>query len=390
MLITRVIGDCPGCKQLACFGNVDVYADHVLRGCRFCNYSTRIYLPPVRKALLYLDQFFFSGVFRGGDKRFVDAAARVRDLADKQLLVSPFSSVHEDETHLWKRHLELYEFIKAASRGHEFRPAYEIERAQVLNGFGAWLANKPADYDCARREALWHDVDQWDSYFRIDVGRYGRDIELIRTLKQKSVSDLIDVFPEWRNSTNTFEEDVTLELHAFGRSYFDAYIEYVMRIGKGDYKALIDSPIISMIVQDMLHYLSKEMAPDDQLKKCAEFFKSQHFASLPYPDIEARAMATLKAQVKAGAYTNRNTALERLSGFFYDVTHIATYAPYCQAFVMDQPMAALMKHPGIALEQRYRVRVFSLNNWNEFIVWLDGLETQMAEEHRAGLRATYP
>ena len=390
MLVTRVIGDCPECKRSACFGNVDIHADHVLRGCKFCKYSARVYLPPVRKALLYLDQFFFSGAFRGGDRRFVDAAARVRGLADKQLLVSPFSSVHEDETHLWARRLELYEFIKAASRGHEFQPAYEIEREQILNGFEAWLANKPANYSCDRRQALWHDVDQWDGYFRIDVGRYMGDIDVIRASKQQSISDLVDAFPEWRRSSNTFEQDVAVELHASGRSYFEAYIKYVMRIGSGDYSALIDSPIISMIVQHMLHYLPNEMAPEDQLRKCGKFFNSQHFAALPYQDIEARACATLKAQVKAGAYSNRDVALEKLRGFFYDLKHVATYAPYCQAFVMDQPMAALMAQPGIALERRYGVRVFSLNNWDEFTAWLDGLEERMSDEHRAGLRVVYP
>lgn len=70
--------------------------------------------------------------------------------------------------------------------------------------------------------------------------------------------------------------------------------------------------------------------------------------------------------------------------------HIATYAPYCQAFVMDQPMAALMAQPTVALERRYGVRVFSLNNWDDFMRWLDGLEAAMSDEHRAGLKAAYP
>jgi len=45
--------------------------------------------------------------------------------------------------------------------------------------------------------------------------------------------------------------------------------------------------------------------------------------------------------VKEGAYTNAERAVKRLSGFYYDVKHIAIYAPYCDAFVVDQPMAEL-------------------------------------------------
>jgi hypothetical protein len=145
-----------------------------------------------------------------------------------------------------------------------------------------------------------------------------------------------------------------------------------------------------MIVQHMLHLLPQEMAVEEQLRKVGEFLRSHHFALLPYQDLEARSFATLKAQVKVGAYTNRELALQKLSGFFYDVKHIATYAPYCQAFVMDQPMAALMAQPGVALERRYGVRVFSLNNWADFMAWLDGLEAAMTVEHRAALNAAYP
>jgi hypothetical protein len=94
--------------------------------------------------------------------------------------------------------------------------------------------------------------------------------------------------------------------------------------------------------------------------------------------------------VKRGAYTNREAALQRLSGFFHDVKHASIYAPYCNAFVMDQAMAALVADSRIALEKRYRVRVYSLNNWDEFLAWMDGLEAAMTQEHRVGLQAAYP
>jgi len=390
MLVTRVIGDCPSCKGRSCYGNVDIYRDHVLRGCKQCKYSDRIYLPPVRKAILYLDQFFFSGAFRGSDTRFTHAAERVRRVSDLQLLVAPYSSVHEDETHQWARRDELFEFIKATSHGHEFEPAYDVEKTQLLKGFAAWLARRGPDYDLERSDAFAGDLEEWDGYFRIDVGRYMGDIELIRNLKRQAIEGLVDLFPEWRKSTQTFDEDVAGELRAAAKGYMEAYLDFMLRVGGGDYNALFDAPIISMVVQQMLYVLPQEMAPDEKLRQCLSFFASTHFSILPYHDIEAKAFAALKAMVKAGAYTNRDNALARLKGFSYDVKHVATYAPYCHAFVMDQPMAELMSHPRIALEQRYGTRVFSLNNWGDFVTWLDGLEINMTEDHRSGLATAYP
>jgi len=114
-----------------------------LRGCGRCRYNERIPLPPLRKKIVYLDQCFFSGAFRGNDERFVSAAARISHAAHQQLVVAPFSSVHEDETHQWERRHELEEFIKATSRGHEFTPAYDVEQTQIRKGFQAWLEVAP-------------------------------------------------------------------------------------------------------------------------------------------------------------------------------------------------------------------------------------------------------
>jgi len=100
--------------------------------------------------------------------------------------------------------------------------------------------------------------------------------------------------------------------------------------------------------------------------------------------------ATLKNMVKLGAYANSEQAIERLSGFFHDVKHIATYAPYCDAFIMDQPMAALVASPHVDLEKRYGVKAYSLNTWDELFAWLDTVEVEMTDDHKAGLSAAYP
>lgn len=100
--------------------------------------------------------------------------------------------------------------------------------------------------------------------------------------------------------------------------------------------------------------------------------------------------ATLKDMVKRGAYANREAARKRLSGVFDDINHISLYAPYCDAFVMDTPMAALVQQPTVGLEQRYGVKVFSLTNWDELLAWLDDLEANMSAEHKAGVVAAYP
>jgi len=360
-----------------------------------CKYRTTICLPETRKKLLYLDQFFFSSAFRERDPRFTRAAQRIRDVSALQLLSVPFSSIHEDETHQWrgydgKSKEDLMEFIKATSRGNEFEPSYDVEQTQIVRAFQAYLQGKSPVFELQQQDAIPADIHEWDDYFRIDVGRYINDIELMRDLKRQGVEMLVDAFPAWRQSKNTFEQDVALELLEEAKNYLESYLKYAARIATGDYAALLDSPIMATVVQALLHCLPEDSPPEESLKKIGAFFRSEHFSEIPYQWLSVRVFATLKDMVKRGAYVNREGALQRLAGFFQDMKHVSIYAPYCDAFVMDQAMAALVADPRIALEGRYRVKVFSLNNWDEFLAWLDGLEAGMSQKHRAGLAAAYP
>ena len=281
-------------------------------------------------------------------------------------------------------------FIKSTSRGHEFAPAYDVESRQILKGFRAWLAGDPVEYQMEERDALKSDIHDWDGYFWIDVGRYVGDIDLIRGLKSQTIEDLVEAFDDWRKLTTAFQEDLDLEYRDGARGYIDSYFNFAVRISNGDYDALLDSPINSKIIQNMLRALPEETPQEDSLKKCSEFLISDHFKQLPYQLLSCLMLATLKAMVKNGAYTNKTKAIKRLSGFFYDVNHIATYAPYSDAFVMDQPMADIVKKPSVSLEATFGTKVFSLNNWDEFLDWLDSLKEKMDEDHKVGLIEAYP
>jgi hypothetical protein len=57
---------------------------------------------------------------------------------------------------------------------------------------------------------------------------------------------------------------------------------------------------------------------------------------------------------------------------------------------MDKAMAHVVADPRINLGGRFGVKVFSLNNWDEFLTWLGDIEGGMSEEYRAALSAVYP
>lgn len=389
-LVTIVTGDCPKCGAKSAFGNVDVAGTYLSRGCSKCNYRFGLPLPVGKKAVLYLDQPFFSHAFRGSDQRFNDAAGKIRRLAHNQLLVAPFSTVHEEETHQWERRAELFEFIKASARGHEFEPDYDVERTQLFKSFGAWRKSAPAAYQIARDEALPHDIDEWDGYFRIDVGRYTGDIDLVRSLKTQAVGQLIGDMAEWRKHPCSFEADLKNEFDAAAQNYLTAYATMAQRIADGDHLAMMDSPVMATAVPALISAFPRVMPPEQALKECIRFLRSEHFRQTPIHQLTARISATLKQQVRAGAYANEDKATKALSGFFHDTKHIATYAPYSDAIFIDRAMHDLVSKPTVGLTATYGTKVFSLTNWSEFMAWLNGLEVGMTSEHKAALAEVYP
>lgn len=282
------------------------------------------------------------------------------------------------------------DFIKATSRGAEFEKDYNVERAQVLKAWEAFLKGHPPAYVLEDRDAILGALNEWDDYYRVDVGGYMRDIELKRRLKKEAVDELVKVLDQWQTSTQTFDEAVALEIRDAGRQYVDTYLTMLRRYSEGDLSAAFNSPMVAKVMEHMMHWLPKDQPLSERVWRCMEFFQSRHFSEVPKEWISSHMFGTMREMVKRGAFSNRERARDRLSGVFEDIKHISLYAPYCDAIVIDSFMAELVGTSTVDLGKRYGVDVFSLRCWDALLDWLDTLESGMSEEHRAGVAAAYP
>jgi len=392
VLVTRIIGKCPGCGTEQSYGNVNISQDILLRSCSRCNYSDELPLPPLSKVVLYLDQFFFSHAFRAVLPDFVAATQLISKLAHKQLIICPYSRTHEVETHQWRdpQRKKLFEFIKNVSRGHEFWPHYRIKKRQIICGFKRFLDSDTTYYPIEKSDALPDDINQWEDYFRIEVSRPPDNVERIRETKERAIEQLVDLFPGWRSDMTSFKEDQAIELADSRDAYVRLYSEMIERFAQGDFIASIDSPIDAQIVQSMLYFDEGSMEITDRMKRICEFFRSHYFAEVPYEAISTGLLAVLKKRVKQGHYQNLEKTKQRLSGFFNDVEFIAAYAPYCDAMVLDNAMMDFVNDSDLRLSQRYGPRFFSRNNWAEFTEYLHAVESKKPKALEWALRAVHP
>lgn len=257
-------------------------------------------------------------------------------------------------------------------------------------GCGAKDSFGNPEYIFEDRDAIQGTLNEWDDYFRIDVGGYLRDIELKRQLKEEAVDELVKVLDQWQASIQTFDEAVALEIHDAARQYVDTYLTMLKRYAEGDFSAAINSPMVAKVIEHMTHWLPEDQPLPERLRRCIEFFQSPHFAEVPNQWLSSHMFATMREMVKRGTFSNRDEARKRLNGVFEDIKHISLYAPYCDAIVIDKFMADLVRRPTVNLQKRYGVKVFSLSSWDALLDWLDSLEAGMSEEHKAGVAAAYP
>lgn len=371
-----------------------VHGTTLSRGCGRCKHWERITLPKLRKQIVYLDQSLLSSAFKGGDLRAMQAVTLVSQLASEQLLVAPHSNVHEDETHQWtgyggKCATDLMEFIERTARGVEFLPTFRVEHTQAYKGFTAYLRQDAPVYRIEASDAMSGDLHEWHNYVYITVGGYLGNAQLVSRYKTEAVDTLIDVLDMWSKSTATFDQDIALEVRDAGRNYLREYFKFVSRVSNGDFGAMLDAPISSHCVQTLLHALPEETQRDEAMQDIARYFASPYFAALPCEWLSARIFATLKAMVRDGAFANREKAREKLSGVFFDVKHIATYAPYSDAIFVDNQMANILGQPSVGLHNKFGTRVFCLNTIEQFMSWLTRSRQAMSTDHRLNLQRVY-
>jgi hypothetical protein len=222
------------------------------------------------------------------------------------------------------------------------------------------------------------------------VFRRASEVKRKLGFKQQAVEELVATLSQWAVGKNTFEQDMDLELSNSGRILMQSYDRKAARLRRGDFSAVIDSPVTASIVEMMLYVLSIKKMSSDAPRIVNAFFRSTHFANVPSQQLSARLYSAFKKRIRAGAYPNADKAWEKLSGFLFDVEHASTYVPYCDAYFTDKFMADLLKDKQVDAERTFDCQVFSVTKTDEFFGWLEGVKSRMTADHADGLGWVYP
>ncbi|WP_296762066.1 hypothetical protein [Sediminimonas sp.] len=117
----------------------------------------------------------------------------------------------------------------------------------------------------------------------------------------------------------------------------------------------------------------------DENQQPIEIMKFWHWErqqEIPHQRISSYLFAAVARRVVMG----EKKIVDR--GLINDVRTISTYAPYVDALFIDKRCAALLKEEPLRAELEYKARIFSLNNPDEFLGYLQEIESQTPDEVR--------
>jgi hypothetical protein len=395
LFINPPFAACPACGGQE-FGVLAVHAHSFVRRCRACWYDQIYELPPVRKAILYLDQFVISGFMRvrqktakpDADAFYITLYEKLARLLKLQAIICPYSEAHLLESDVHSNPRALRDSYRAFAEGVHFESFDDIRHAQVMARLERWLNGSLAPITIDRDDALEvQEIDIWTEPFDISVELppIPGMTDKLRAWRSQSHQGLVDVFSNtWKTEPNqTWEYWRDREAASWGRLIFPIYRRELLRCtgileGRIEPKPHETEPHHFVV---LIHAIADRIEeagcpPAHKLESALRFLK-EATADTPFRQIAGSFYAC--AAKKAASQVRPPT-----QGFNNDIDVMSCLLPYCDAMFMDNEMANFWREVQGTPTRRLplKTEVFSLSRKEEFLSYLDQLERAVPGEQR--------
>jgi len=395
---------CPKCGTEE-YGVLSVSDTRCQRRCRACWYTDTVYLPEIKKKIVYVDQFAFSNIMKflspevKGHQR-VTAEPFWKELFEilgvvchLQLVACPDSREHQHESLTSPFYKALKHTYEHFSGGVSFHDAETIRIRQIANLAKAWLKDEPINFDFSAESISSGRLHEWSGRIFITVdGVLPGTVDELRARRGKTHLGLQEVFEQWQREKKPFREVFAAEKDAYGRGLIQIYIEerrkraqmavMMMRGQMPPLEAVLPSRTENLVT-NLQFIFQQEVGKEQGTAKLAEFFKSGAINEAPFNRIGAAMYASLAAKAAAGQkeVPNQGTAT--------DVNIVSTLLPYCDAMFVDNKCRALLQDIPKDYPLSYACKVFSPKTGADFIRYLTEIRDSVTPEHLKLIEEVY-
>ena len=389
--------DCPDCKKTGVFGVLSIGGNRYTRRCKECWHTDSYSLPKLTKKIIYLDQFAISEMMKAinanlGKKDkvaqfWLTLFKRLDWLLSKQLIICPDSQFHERES-LVSHYKALKRMYEHLSRGTTFYDPATIKRFQIATVFKNVVGfNDPHAVELTASSVIHGRIDEWEEKFIISVNfaHSTEEIESLRASRASTHDAIAELSQRWRaEPTKKFDERYHEEAIGYGRAVFKRYIDGVVKCMQANMGQLQlpDDELVRLImgeeavlITSLQMYLPRLDDPDQHnknTKTIGEFLQSDAMLTVPFNHIAALLWAGVAHRI---ANDSMRKAPNR--GMVNDLEMLSVTLPYCDAMFIDNDARELLNYADVRRGLKgFPTRVFSLSNKEEFLEYLDQIETE--------------
>jgi hypothetical protein len=388
------------------FGVLSVSDTRCERRCRACFHTGTVYLPEIRKKIVYIDQFVFSNFVKMLDPE-IDGHERATSdpfwkqlfetlgvVCHIQLVACPDSREHQHESLTSSFYKSLKHTYEHFSGGVSFHDSETIKLRQVAQIAKCWLKKEAVTFDFNAEEISSGRLHEWSGRIFITVdGLLPGTVDGLRTSRSKTHEGLQEVFAQWQRDKKPFREVFSIEKRGYRENLVNSYIKQFLKraqmpaqIMRGQMPSL-DEMLPSMAESQMLglQYLFEADAVDKKqsTEMLREFLASDAIDEAPFSVIGAAMYASLSRKAASGQKRMPN------QGTANDIEIVSTLLPYCDAMFMDNECSALWHDIPKSHTLPYLCRVFSKNTGADFIRYLTEIKDSATPEHLKLIEEVY-
>ncbi|HXM98654.1 MAG TPA: hypothetical protein VN982_09285 [Candidatus Dormibacteraeota bacterium] len=395
---------CPKCGVEE-YGVLNVSHTRCERRCRACRHTATVYLPQIKKKVVYIDQFAFSNIMKflspeakGHEraaaepfwKQLFETLDVVRHL---QLVACPDSREHQYESLTSPFYKALKHTYEHFSGGVSFQDAETIRIRQIAQLARAWLKGEPANFDFSAESISSGRLHEWSGRIFVTVdGVLPGTVDELRIRRGKTHRGLQELFEQWQREKKSFKEVFEAEKNAYGERLVQMYAEnyrqraqMAIRMMRGQMPSLEDvlPSRTENIVATLQFTFAVEAGNEQGNSKIGQFFKSGAINDVPFNRISAAMYASLASMAAAGQkeIPNQGTAT--------DINIVSTLLPYCDAMFVDNKCRALLHNIPKDCALPYACKVFSPKTGLDFIQYLSEIRDSVELEHLRLIEEVY-
>lgn len=374
--------------------------------------ETMVLDPPHLKKVIYLDQFAISEIVNAIDpqskahkrvdpfwRQAFEALERVSKL---QLVVCPWSPIHQDESLLSGRFERLQRMYEHLANGVRFNRPNDVELHQLTPALSAWLDSKePPAPDVNPARITSGALHRWHGRFRVSVSmdHSAQEVQALRQRRTRLHGSLSRWFEECRQrSDKTFEHALRIEQDGYRDVLLETYrhrekrqtelLRQVEAATGEPYPFELESPVslLGGPGNDLLYVILETLkrrgiAQSAFGERIGEFLNSKHFRSMPI----VRTSTRLFALIAHAAANHQKTPPDE--GTASDIDLVSAYLPYCDAMMIDKRTRLMLEQGKYA--ESYPCRLFSRNTGEKFLGYLRTIEEEADPLVLSLVRSTY-